>query len=58
MDHDHVRSHLRYLLLDASLRSLTDSEHRDDGSDTDDDTKHGEESTQLVVRQCPESYFK
>jgi hypothetical protein len=50
--------HLGNLLLDAFLRTLSDSQHRDDRSDTDNDTEHGEKSTQLIVRQCPESYLK
>ena len=49
MNHNHVRTHFRDLLLDTSLRALADGKHGDNGCYADDDTQHGEEGAQFVV---------
>ena len=49
MNHNHVRTHFRDLLLDTSLRALADGKHGDNGCYADDDTQRGEEGAQFVV---------
>ena len=41
VNHNHVRAHLRDLGLYALLRPLSDGQHGDDRSHTNDDTEHG-----------------
>jgi len=58
MNHNHVRTHFRDLLLDTSLRALADGKHGDNGCYADDDTQHGEEGAKLVVGKGAEGYFE
>ena len=52
--HYDVGAHLRDILSDAFLRTLTDSHHHYHGCYADDDAEHGEERAKLIVRYCAE----
>src|SRR6516165_2927883 len=55
-DHDDIRTERRDLLLHLLTGSLADGHGANDGANADDNTEHGEKSSQLVTRQSPQCH--
>ena len=57
-DHYHVAAHFGNLGFDGVFRALANREHGNDGTNADNNAKHGQEATHLVVSESLDGYFR